>query len=164
MLERCLHVNICVRNLDRSLRFYEQLGFTTRIGPLDVEDPRYGESIGMHVKKARVAFIGLKDDPYSPMLDLAEFIDPPTQGSAYPNLINVGICRLAFAVADIDAIVRKLKEIDAEFVTGITDMQMQGKLVQRVVMFQDPDGIVLEAVQLMDSFFNAPWARPEAGG
>ena len=160
MFERCLHVNICVKNLDRSLEFYKYLGFTLRIGPLEVEDPKYGESIGVtNVKKARVAFIGLKDDPYSPMLDLAEYIEPKTQGSAYSSLINTGIARLAFAVSDIDAAVSKLKDIGAELVTGITEMEMHGEQVQRVVMFKYPDGVVLEAVQLMNSPFNTPWLR-----
>lgn len=163
LFERCLHINICVRDLDRTLRFYKKLGFEERLGPIVVEDTNYAKSIGMpNLKKARIAFLALSDDPYSPMLDFAQFVDPATQGDPYPNLIHTGICRIAYATKDIEETFRAVVEMGAECVTSIVDMPVDGGLAQRVLMFKDPDGIILEAVQLMDTPFNALWERPRA--
>jgi hypothetical protein len=60
-----------------------------------------GDALGLKAKKLRGVFMRLGDDANAPVLDLVQFIDPPTQGQPY-QLNNVGICRIAFTVDDID--------------------------------------------------------------
>src|SRR5262249_19050640 len=101
MLDRLFHVNICVRDMERSIRFYQQLGFS-KVNDFTAEDPGIGEGLGVKANKIRGVFMRLGDDPKASVLDLVQFIDPPTQGQPYATLNNVGICRIAFAVKDIE--------------------------------------------------------------
>jgi hypothetical protein len=46
------------------------------------------------------------------VLDLVQFLDPPTQGQPYSSLNNVGICRIAFTVKDIEKAYADLQKMD----------------------------------------------------
>ena len=41
MLQKLFHVNICVRDMERSIRFYEDLGFT-KVNDFILDDPNIG--------------------------------------------------------------------------------------------------------------------------
>src|SRR5258708_23393395 len=101
MLKKLFHVNICGRDMERSIRFYQDLGFN-KVNDFTLDDPSVGDALGLKAKKLRGVFMRLGDDPNSPVLDLVQFIDPPPQGQPYPTLNNIGICRIAFTVDDID--------------------------------------------------------------
>src|ERR1700686_5111899 len=76
MLQRLFHVNICVREMERSIRFYQDLGFN-KVSDFTLDDPNVGEALGLKAKKIRGAFMRLGDDKNAPVLDLVQFIDPP---------------------------------------------------------------------------------------
>ena len=98
MLQRLFHVNVCVRDMERSIRFYQSLGFA-KVDDFTLDDPSVGDALGIKAKKLRGVFMRLGNDQNAPVLDLVQFIDPPTQGQPYPTLNNVGICRIAQAVS-----------------------------------------------------------------
>jgi catechol 2,3-dioxygenase-like lactoylglutathione lyase family enzyme len=52
MLQRLFHVNICVRDMERSIRFYEGLGFK-KVNDFTLDDPSVGEALGLKAKKLR---------------------------------------------------------------------------------------------------------------
>jgi glyoxylase I family protein len=95
MLQRLFHVNICVRDMDRSVRFYEDVGFT-KVNDFILDDPNLGPGLGVEMKKLRGVFMRVGDDANAPALDLVQFLDPATQGQPYASLNNVGICRICF--------------------------------------------------------------------
>lgn len=148
MLQRLFHVNICVRDMERSLRFYEGIGFK-KVNDFTLEDPSVGDALGVKARKIRGVFVRLGDDPNAPVLDLVQFIDPPTQGQPYPTLNNVGICRIAFTVDDIDKTYEELKEKKVEFVAPLKKVDGPGGAKIGVVCFKDPDGTVLELLSGM---------------
>ena len=148
MLTRLFHVNICVRDMERSIRFYQQLGFN-KVNDFTMEDPSVGEALGVQARKLRGVFMRLGNDPNAPVLDLVQFIDPPTQGQPYPTLNNVGICRIAFAVDDIDKTYADLKKMDVQFVAPLKKVDGPGGATIGVVCFKDPDGTVLELLSGM---------------
>ena len=80
---------------------------------------------------------------------LVEFIDPPTQGQPYPTLNNVGICRIAFTVDDIDKTYEELRAKKVEFVAPLKKLIGPGGAKIGVVCFKDPDGAVLELMSGM---------------
>ena len=94
-------MNICIRDMERSIRFYQDPGFT-KVNDFTLDDPSVGDALGLKAKKLRGVFMRLGVDPGSPVLDLVQFIDPPPPGQRYPTLNNIGICRIAFSVDDID--------------------------------------------------------------
>jgi glyoxylase I family protein len=148
MLERLFHVNICVRDMERSIRFYQDLGFT-KVNDFTLDDPGVGEVLGVKANKLRGVFMRLGNDPNAPVLDLVQFIDPPTQGQPYPTLNNVGICRIAFTVDDIDSTYEELKTKQVQFVAPLKKMSGPGGATIAVVCFKDPDGTVLELMSGM---------------
>jgi glyoxylase I family protein len=148
MLQRLFHVNICVRNMERSIRFYQGLGFT-KVNDFTMDDPTVGDALGVKAKKLRGVFMRLGDDRNAPVLDLVEFMDPPTQGQPYASLNNVGICRIAFTVDDIDKTYEELKAMRVEFVAPLKKLTGPNGAPMGVVCFKDPDGTVLELLSGM---------------
>jgi catechol 2,3-dioxygenase-like lactoylglutathione lyase family enzyme len=148
MLQRLFHVNICVRDMERSINFYQGLGFT-KVNDFTLDDPGVGDALGVKANKLRGVFMRLGSDPNVPVLDLVQFIDPPTQGQPYPTLNNVGICRIAFAVDDIDKTYADLQAKRVEFVAPLKKLTGPGGAKIGVVCFKDPDGTVLELMSGM---------------
>lgn len=148
MLQRLFHVNICVRDMEKSIRFYQDIGFN-KVNDFTMEDPSVGEALGLKARKLRGVFMRLGNDANAPVLDLVQFIDPPTQGSPYPSLNNVGICRIAFTVDDIDKTYEELKMKRVEFVAPLKKVAGPGGATIGVVCFKDPDGTVLELLSGM---------------
>lgn len=75
-----------------------------------------------------------------------QFVDPPHQGQPYPTLNNLGICRIAFLVDDIDAVYRELQAKRVEFVAPLQKPDGPRGTKIGVVCFKDPDGTVLELI------------------
>jgi catechol 2,3-dioxygenase-like lactoylglutathione lyase family enzyme len=143
MLKKLFHVNICVRDMERSVRFYQGLGFN-KVNDATFDDPHVGDALDLKVQKMRAVFMRLGDDPDSPVLDLVQFIDPPTQGQPYPTLNNTGICRIAFTVDDIDKTYEELRAKKIEFLTALKKINGPNGATIGMVCFKDPDGAVLQ--------------------
>jgi catechol 2,3-dioxygenase-like lactoylglutathione lyase family enzyme len=148
MLQKLFHVNICVRDMERSIRFYQDLGFT-KVNDFILDDPSVGDALGLKVKKLRGVFLRLGDDPGSPVLDLVQFIDPPPQGQPYPTLNNIGICRIAFTVDDIDRTYADLLAKRVECLAPLKKIKGPDGATIGVVCFRDPDGAILELLSGM---------------
>jgi glyoxylase I family protein len=148
MVQRLFHVNICVRDMERSVRFYQDLGFT-KVNDFTLDDPSVGDALGVKARKLRGVFMRLGNDTNAPVLDLVQFIDPPTQGQPYSTLNNVGICRIAFTVDDIDETYEQLKAKGIQFVAPLKKLEGPGGATIAVVCFKDPDGTVLEVLSGM---------------
>ena len=156
MIKRWLHANLNVRSLDRSVRFYEDLGFR-KIYEKSVEDPRTWAKLGLKPGKMRYAILqltpktpvdisagrSLPGDLSFPVIDMCELIDPPPQGEPYPSLSNLGIGRLCFEVEDIDEAYEMLKAKGVEFLGPVAPAVRQDGTMY-LFCFKDPDGIIIE--------------------
>jgi catechol 2,3-dioxygenase-like lactoylglutathione lyase family enzyme len=63
MIKSVFHVNLNVKNFDRSLAFYKMLGFKV---VLDIgEGPNRANDVGLNIpdSRARAALLALSDDP-----------------------------------------------------------------------------------------------------
>jgi len=134
--------------MEQSIRFYQDIGFT-KVNDFTLDDPSVGDALGVKAKKLRGVFMRLGNDANAPVLDLVQFIDPPTQGQPYATLNNVGICRIAFTVDDIDKTYEELKTKKVEFVAPLKKVDGPGGAKIGVVCFKDPDGTVLELISGM---------------
>jgi catechol 2,3-dioxygenase-like lactoylglutathione lyase family enzyme len=134
--------------MERSIQFYQGLGFN-KVNDFTMDDPSVGDALGVKAKKLRGVFMRLGNDANAPVLDLVQFIDPPTQGQPYPTLNNVGICRIAFTVDDIDKTYEELKAKKVEFVAPLKKIDGPGGAKIGVVCFKDPDGTILELLSGM---------------
>ncbi|MGH7842597.1 MAG: VOC family protein, partial [Candidatus Binataceae bacterium] len=139
---------ICVSDMERSIRFYQDLGFN-KVNDFVLDDAGVGDALGLKAKKLRGVFMRLGNDANAPVLDLVQFIDPPPQGKPYPTLNNLGICRIAFTVDDIDKTYEELKAKRVDFVAPLKKIDGPGGAKIGVVCFRDPDGTILELISGM---------------
>ena len=152
-IRQMVHANICVRDLDRTIPFYEMLGF--EVFADQIFEPGAGVWRGLGLdsdRRFRAVFMKIPGDNPVPFLDIIEFLDRPTAGSAYPTLDNVGIARLCFEVADIDSVAAHLAANDVEFVGPVSPYETAPGVAPsgveaRFLCVRDPDGTVIEYAQ-----------------
>lgn len=145
MFKTFFHANIVVRNLDRSIKFYEKLGFKVVDGPFDIDGHDFGTMLGFEYAKVRAVFMRIGDDPKATMLDVLEFLDPVSKDAPYESLNNPGVARLCFKVDDIQQSYRELQKMGVEFVAPPQVKEGDGKRVT-MFCFKDPDGTFLEII------------------
>lgn len=142
MLKRLDHINIVVTDLSRAKEFFLNLGFEegdsstlsgewiSAIVGLDGVDASY---VSLHLPGSETA------------IELLEYRHPSSNRDPDMGKANqLGFRHLAFAVNDIEATVRKLRQMEVEFLSDIQTYEKTGK---RLVYFYGPDGILLELAQ-----------------
>ncbi len=136
------HVNINCTNLERSLGFYQMLGFREAIdipaGPIS--------GLGFDPAVCRAKLLRLGEDPRSTLIDLIEWRTPKPHGTPYDDLGHTGIARLCLRVKGLTAMVAELKSRGVRFVSEPVSPGLAGGK-QTFVCFYDPDGAVLELME-----------------
>lgn len=140
-LARIDHLNIVVSNLERSKDFFHLLGFTEGIAA--ELDASFLEKI-TGISGARGRFVALHHPDSDMAIELLQF-----EASAPPSVDigladRIGLRHLAFAVADIEAVVAELAANGVEFLSPIQTWEKTGK---KLVYFRGPDGILLELAE-----------------
>ncbi len=147
-LNRLYHVNINVTDLDRSIAFYESLGFKAvarfkmegELGELTAE------AFGVPFNPIDAAFMKLGDGPRSMLIDLCQYRDPPTEGTPLQKLNNAGMVRLAFHVDNIEEVYQSLLGMGVTMLGPLRFMSPPGGTRSGVFAFYDPDGTILEVL------------------
>lgn len=138
-LTRLLHWEITVRDLDRSLAFYEAL---TPFRAASVIDDGARRSTLLSI-----------DGGPMPRLRLVEWRTPRTTGTAHGRIGAVGFTRVVCHVADLDA-TRELAESQGMPPVAPTtgdefrfELGTRGSVAYRVWACLDPDGVVVEFLE-----------------
>lgn len=145
-----VHAQINVSDLERSISFYEMLGFEV-ISKGTIKDPGVFAALGVQGTRMRGAFLRIpgRSTKVTPMIDMIQFIDPPPDGVPYPTLNHLGIARLCFQVEDIEAAAARLQALGVELVGPVGELVTKGGgMTSKVLCFRDPDGTVLEYAQI----------------
>jgi len=147
MIKSVFHVNINVKDFDRSLEFYKMVGFKVI---LDIgEGPNKGNDIGLNIPNSvgRAALLALSDDPRATRIDLIEWKQPVTAGVPYAHLYHTGINRLALFTKNIEEEYARLKAAGVEMVSEPVVMSAGKKAGAKFFCFKDPDGTYLELIE-----------------
>jgi glyoxylase I family protein len=150
------HVNLNCENLERTVAFYELLGFRvvnefnqTKQG---VKEPSFAE-IGLasilglpRDCEGRAVLMALTDDPRSVRLDLIEWQHPKSKPATRTSLSQIGFGRLCMKNRDAWGMHRRLVDAGLNPYTEPTLITMGGTR-QWVFCCEDPDGIVVEFMQ-----------------
>ena len=142
------HFNVNCSDFDRSRAFYEALGFRVVWEIPERGTPEIARAVGMPPYTLRGAILALAGA--STMIDLIEWRDPHDAAPPYPHLYHLGIARIAFRTTDLEADLAALRSLGAEIVAEPATVAGLGGGGTRFVCFKDPDGTVLELVQVLD--------------
>ncbi len=142
-----VHVNVNCSDFDRSLAFYEILGFRRMVDVPPTNTAEVAAAVGMPPYRVKGALLVLSDASTPFVIDLLEWQEPTDAAAPYPHLYHLGIARIALATPDLDADMAELKSHGVEFLSEPATVSLDGRSSTKFVCFKDPDGTILELVQ-----------------
>ncbi|GAB0156669.1 VOC family protein [Chryseobacterium sp. Alg-005] len=142
---RANHVGITVKNLERSIVFYETLTGIKVSNIDEIGGPRMAKTQGLNDTKIKFANLHLENLN----LDILEYVIPESEQASYSNN-QISAMHLCFEVDDINAAMERLKEIgiepEGEPITFQEEDGLQSGFGTAVAYFRDPDGTNLEII------------------
>jgi glyoxylase I family protein len=139
---RFTHVGVCVSNLERSLAFYcDVLGFTEVARRLNITDA--GSAKLLDFPEMDVELVYLERDGIRIELLWYRVPDAIVEEGRRP-MNRVGLTHLAFRVADLDDLCRRIEAGGGSVLPATTATFEHGN---RGVMTLDPDGIRVELIE-----------------
>ncbi len=147
LIDRINGLSVNCTNLERSLEFYKAIGFK-EIADIS-ESGGGGLEKGMRLPspRARGRLLKLGDSAHAINVDLIEWLSPRTEGRAYPRLNHAGIARIALQTGNLQKTYEELKVKGIEFYSEPQVLQSPAGSCL-FACFEDPDGTVLELIQL----------------
>jgi len=140
------HISYTVSDLDRSIPFYRDvLGFKF-IHDVERSDlPSYDQILGHRDVKVRIAAFALPGTDAT--LELMQFRNPPPK-MRDQDFVYVATSHVAYAVDDLDAEYLRIEQAGGRFISAPAEIHRQGKYIGKAVFLFDPDGILIEPMQL----------------
>jgi glyoxylase I family protein len=145
-IERLYHTIVNSTDLDRSIAFYEALGFQVLNDRRNVDWPDFlGDLFGLTRPKGRGVLLNHPSDPDGPMLDLIEWVQPrvppPPSGEVPPRVI-------AFRVKNVHECAADLKRRGIP-TFKLIEPQPKSLGVVGCICARDPDGTLIELIELL---------------
>ncbi|GAC1494116.1 MAG: hypothetical protein NVS2B14_07540 [Chamaesiphon sp.] len=145
MLEGLFHCNVNVTDLDRSVPFYEMIGFKVIVDFRDgMSSSELATALGLSQARVRGVHLSVGDDPTLTRIDLVEFQEPKTAGKPYPHLHHTGINRVSIRTDNLKQTYEDLKAKGVKFISEPVTLPGTNFTF---VCFPDPDGTVLQLVE-----------------
>lgn len=158
-VESLFHFVLPVSNFDRSLDFYQKLGFRVLRDNRDVVwPPMVAENFGMRVAQGRGALLGIGDGPDHTRIDLIEWLEPrwrgpergPAPGTSPDDPKGDPIPRvIALRTRNVRAAYADLSAQGIEFIRPPRERNPTVG-IESIACCLDPDGTVVELIEYMD--------------
>jgi catechol 2,3-dioxygenase-like lactoylglutathione lyase family enzyme len=147
---RLAHLRVNCRDLDASIRWYEQLGFAVRSrnDEVAVDEAAFGVA-----GRASMTELTLPDEPMG--LLLVQWLHPEPLGAHYACANHRGIYRVAIGVDDTRAAVQALEALAVPITRQPELLELAGTPVPDmwIAFLADPDGVPVELVERPRSAF-----------
>jgi glyoxylase I family protein len=146
MLGHILHINVNVTDLERSVAFYESLGFTrTTDFALTAEQAADTcAAFALPPTAFRGAILALGTDANATFVDLIEWADRVERKPAPVNA--TGPARIAISTPDAKVMLARLEALDIPLLGPPCRMSADGEHFYVLFCVRDPDGTLLEFV------------------
>ncbi len=145
MIERIFHFNINCNNIEKSLAFYQKLGFKVILDFREgMESKEMAEAFGMDVADLKGVHLRIGDNSDATRIDLLEFKNPPPTGNPYPHLYHTGIARMCLKTTNIEEDYQNFKAKGIEF---ISEPKLLPGTTVKIICFKDPDGTFIELLE-----------------
>jgi catechol 2,3-dioxygenase-like lactoylglutathione lyase family enzyme len=151
MLNRLFHIAINSTDLDRSVAFYERLGFTA-LQDRRVQNEAVKEAFAVPSADLRFVHLRLGEDDQATLLDIVQWFEPGTaeNGSGPVPQHQRGITRFSVLTDDTQRVYDELAADGVEFLTKPTVvMTPQGGW--KVCLVVDPDHVVVQVTELLSA-------------
>lgn len=151
MLNRIGHISITVTDLDKSIKFYEDI-LGMKLAKQMVMDCKTTEVLfGISACRVKVAHLRGCVDCGSPIIELMQFKSEDTLKDDV-RLNRVSVSKVSFTVDDINQTYKELKDKGVEFVSSPQSFEYteQGFGKNKSVFFKDPDGVILELQEIVE--------------
>lgn len=151
MLKEILHVGLTVKDIDKSIDFYNNVLGLSFQGEMIMEGIETDILFGIKDCKVRVAYLNGGRELSSPPIELLQFETDDVQ-TDYVCLKKTSISEVCFKVDDIDKTYSILKDNGVSFISSpqVFDFTSQGFGKSKAVYFRDPDGIILELIEIIE--------------
>lgn len=134
------HLGLCVRDLERSRRFYlDGLGFT-EFARFEIQRPIAEVDAPHDLTSYFIQKDGLR-------IELLDYRSPGVFGTPSNRRNQLGLTHLSFVVDDVDASAAELVEYGGTIVEGTRSGQDDPDSVQ-IIFVADPDGTRVELMRL----------------
>ncbi len=139
------HVNIVVRDIERSAAFYTQALGLRRGFERILEGPWIEALTGLREVRAQCLF--LESPAGGARLELLRFLAPSSlilEAHGCPNAI--GVRHIAWQVADVDEVAARLRQAGAELLCEPVEVPFEVASLgrKRLCYARDPDGVLIE--------------------
>ena len=146
MVREIIHVNINVCDIERSLAFYEALGFEVMHAFGERQAGGSWVPMKFRGRSCRGAVLTLGDHPRATTkIELLEWVDPPTEPAPARSETQAGVARVALRTKNLVAFTEKLRAAGIAFESAPIEIDVVG--ASRFVLFRDPDGTLLELIE-----------------
>jgi catechol 2,3-dioxygenase-like lactoylglutathione lyase family enzyme len=145
------HTNISVTDLDRSVAFYtEVLGYrVTMRSPIDRPEFMAYTRVPPGTT-GQMVMLQAGDDPNVGTIELIQWSPPPAETTPPKRPGDPGICMIALQVLDetLEQVRERLAAQGVEPWSDVLEIEMEGYPPFRGMMIEDPDGTLVELIQL----------------
>jgi catechol 2,3-dioxygenase-like lactoylglutathione lyase family enzyme len=146
-IQSIFHFTVNATNFERSLAFYQAIGFRLLRDNRDVIWPDYvAENFGMKKAQGRGALLAIDDGPLHTRLDLIQWLepayDPPPDKPWSERVPRI----IALRTRNVHAAYEDLKAKGIEFITPPRSMDPSSGIVG-VMLCRDPDGLLVEFIE-----------------
>lgn len=149
---RPFHLNINCTDFERSLAFYEWLGFRVVNDLGEGGNASIQQGLAMPERPVgRAALLQVGDDQRSLKIDLIEWKSPPVEGATPPNLWTVGMARLALLCDNLFELYDQARERGCPVVSEPVIVENRNGTTDGWFCLEDPDGAVIELIQFRDA-------------
>jgi len=124
------------------------LGFRVALDIPEGDKSEVIKALGFDHGDFHAAIIQIGDDPGGTRLDLIEWKSPRDEEKPYAQLNHLGAARIALVTEDLDGTTAELKAKGVKFISEAVLMRTSAG-GGRFNCFYDPDGTVLELVELL---------------
>ena len=151
MIHEVMHIGLTVSDMDRSIAFYRDILGLTFQGELLMEGPETDLLFAQPNSKARVAYLNGSDAILAPPVELIQFVDTTVEVDT-AQLHKTSISEICFRVDDLETVYQHLMAHQVECLSApqTFDFTSAGFGKSKAIYFKDPDGIILELMQVID--------------
>jgi catechol 2,3-dioxygenase-like lactoylglutathione lyase family enzyme len=149
-LESIFHFTVTASDFERSLAFYQTLGFQVLRDNRDVVWPDYvATQFGLRAAQGRGALLALGPEPHHTRLDLIEWLEPGHADPAAAIPLELRVPRIvALRTLNVRAAYAELSERGIGFITEPRGPDSDTG-IEAVVCCRDPDGLIVELIEYM---------------